>query len=477
MNRRTIGVAVAFLVMLAAPSQASAKGLTLGFMEQGVLEIADPSQRAAGLQNARAAGARIMRFGLYWSDVAPTKPPTMAAARDPSWPGYRWDRIDQFVRSIAKEGLVPLPFVFKAPPWAEGRGRPVASKSVPAGTWRPSAKHFEAFATALATRYSGTHPDPLTAGARLPAITDWQVWNEPNLSVDLNPQWRKTSRGLVPESPRIYRSLLNAFYRGTKRVDMRNRIVTAGTAPYGDLKDGDPRIPPLRWWRSLLCLEPGQTSQKCPRVWFDAAAHHPYPIGPPRRKARNADDAVVPDVWKVRRVIARGVSGGTIRPRASKPIWATEISWDSFPDPDGLSLAQHATYLQGALNVLYEQGVAVVLWFNLRDNAPRPSYAATLQSGVFLRGPTPAQDVPKPSFTAFRFPFTAYRTRGVARLWGMAPAGGTVTIQARSGDRWVTATRLRAKSNRIFSGRLRVGQGVSLRAVWNSDTSLVWRTF
>lgn len=477
MNRHIAAIVVAAVASFLAPGQAAASAMTLGFMEQGVLELSDPSQRAAGLQNAKAAGAKMMRFGLYWSDVAPNKPPTLSAARDPGWPGYRWDRIDQFVRSIAREGLTPLPFVFKAPSWAEARGRPVASKDVPAGTWRPSPGQLEAFAVALATRYSGTYGDPLTPGAPLPAVRDWQVWNEPNLSVDLNPQWRRTSTGLVPESPNIYRAMLNAFYRGAKSVSKRNRVITAGTAPYGDLKDGGPRIPPLRWWRSLLCLEPGSISGACARVWFDAAAHHPYPIGPPRRKARNPDDAVVPDVWKIRRVISRGVSRGTIRPRTSKPMWATEISWDSFPDPDGLSLAQHATYLQGALYVLNQQRVSVVLWFNLRDNAPRPSYAATLQSGVFLRGPTPADDVRKPSFTAYRFPFTAYRTRGVAQLWGMSPAGGDVTIQARQGDRWVVATKLRAGSDRIFSGRLRVGQGVSLRAVWKNDMSLVWRTF
>ncbi|UUY02905.1 hypothetical protein LRS13_19795 [Svornostia abyssi] len=454
--------------------------MQLGFTDERTLQLGSTTDAGAGLANARTAGASVWRFQLSWREVAPTQPPNLATARDPGWEGYRWTRTDEHVRRLASAGLQPLPFVFGAPAWAEGSGRPEASRTVPVGVWKPNAAAYGAFATAVARRYSGTYPDPTRPGTTLPAIKTWQAWNEPNLSVDISPQWVRKNGRWTPESPRIYRALLNAFYAGVKSVNPKATVVTAGTGPYGDLNEGDPRMMPVRFWRELLCVSTtGKVpkAKKCPKVSFDAIAHHPYPIGPPRRTARNADDAVVPDVKKITRLLPAATRRGTIRPAGAKPLWITEISWDSRPDPDGVSLEQQATYLQGALYVLYQQGADVVTWFNLRDQAPTPSYAATYQSGVFLRGSTPAEDVAKPSYTAFRFPFTAYRTRGVARLWGMAPAGGGVTIQARQGDRWVTAARLRAAGNRIFTGRLRVGQGVSLRAVWNNDTSLVWRTF
>lgn len=453
--------------------------MALGFYDLSVARGMSPSENAAALRAARAAGASTWRYGINWAAVSPTKPDPRLAS-NPDWPGYNWAQVDRLAREVTAAGMKPVPFVYRAPGWAEGPNRPPVSTSIPRGVWRPSASAFEGFARALATRYSGKHPDPLDPTTTLPSIATWQAWNEPNLSVDLSPQWTRRNGKWRAESPRIYRGLLNAFYRGVKAVDRRATVITAGTGPYGDLNEGDARMPPVRFWRELLCVttkERDPTARACRKVYFDAIAHHPYPIGPPRRKARNPDDAVVPDVRKITRLLRPALRKGTIRPRGTKPLWITEISWDSRPDPDGLSLAQQATYLQGALYVLYRQGAKTVIWFNLRDDAPTPSYAATYQSGIFLRGSTVAEDVPKPSHTAFRFPFTAYRTRGVARLWGMAPASGPVTIQARQNGRWVTATRLRARGNRVFSGRLRVGPGTSLRAVWNDDTSLVWRTF
>lgn len=456
----------------------TAQAMTLGFTDQGILGLPSAADRQAGLQNAGRAGGRVWRFYVRWAAVSPQKPPSMSAAADPSWPGYSFTNLDATLRAVAAAGQQPLPFISGAPAWAEGSDRPDPDQA-PAGTWRPSPAYFKAFATALATRYSGAFPDPLTPGATLPAITTWQAWNEPNLSVDLTPQWTRTTGGWKAASPGIYRKLLNAFYAGVKSVSPNNLVVTAGTGPYGDLNEGDPRMPPVRFWRELLCVGKGSRprARRCAKVSFDAIAHHPYPIGPPRRTALNADDAVVPDVRKITRLVGPALRAGTVRPRKSKPLWITEISWDSSPDPDGLALADQATYLEGALYVLYQQGADVVTWFNLRDDAPTPSYAATYQSGIFLRGASPSEDTPKPAYTAFRFPFTAYRNSGIARLWGMAPSpGASVTVQAQRGDQWVTAATLRAKHDRTFTGRLRVGPNTNLRATTGTDTSLVWRT-
>ncbi len=478
---RQLKLTTACVIALAGftvPVSSASASLRLGFQDYKLEALPTP-EFAAGLQNGSRAGASIWRFVVYWRATSPQKPPSLEQAADPSWQGYNWSATDRIAKAVAAAGLQPLATVTTAPDWAQADGAPPPSRTFRPGAWKPSSSWFGAFAEALARRYSGSYPDPTAPGATLPRIGTWQVWNEPNLSIEISPQWKQTARGPMPASPGIYRQLLNAFYRGVKSVTADSEIVTAGTAPYGDLNAGDPRMMPVRFWRELLCVSNAKVpkAKNCPKISFDAIAHHPYPIGPPRRTARNADDAVVPDVKKITRLLPAATRRGTIRPAGAKPLWITEISWDSRPDPDGVSLEQQATYLQGALYVLYQQGADVVTWFNLRDQAPTPSYAATYQSGVFLRGSTPAEDVAKPSYTAFRFPFTAYRTRGVARLWGMAPAGGDVTIQARQGDRWVTAARLRAAGNRIFTGRLRVGQGVSLRAVWNNDTSLVWRTF
>ena len=125
-----------------------------------------------------------------------------------------------------------------------------------------------------------------------------------------------------------------------------------------------------------------------------------------------------------------------------KPVWATEMSWDSNPpDPAGIPAAQQAQWAAGAIYVLWRQGVRALFWWNLRDDAPDKSgsYATTLQSGVYYRGATVEQDKPKPAVTAFRFPFVAYARKSSVFVWGRVPVGRSarVSIQwAPKGGRW-----------------------------------------
>lgn len=475
---------VLWSVALGATSAGAAlPALRVGFFDDDSFITSDPAVNSVNLEHARSAGSSTVRFFLNWSRAMPTRPPSLAEARDPAWPGYNWALVDQAVRGIAAAGMRPVAVPHIAPAWAEGTGRPAISDSAPRGTWKPSAQWYGAFATALARRYSGGFPDPANAAVSLPAVRDWEVWNEPNLSTYLAPQWRKTAHGYAPQSPATFRSLLDSFYKAVKAVSPKNYVIVGGTAPFGDQHDGDLRMMPARFWRSLVCVS-GRVhpkAQHCGKtVFFDAIAHHPYPIGPPRRHARNADDVVVPDLAKITKPVAAAQRAGTVRPNRPKQLWVTEISWDSRPDPDGLTLADQATYLEGALYVMWRQGVDVVTWYLLRDQAPVPSFATTYQSGVFARGPQPSADQAKPSFTAFAFPFTAYRSSGVATLWGMAPAGlgaTTVTIEAYTGTAWRPVATLRAGANRVFDGRLRVGRGTQLRARAGGRSSLVWKTF
>lgn len=470
------------LVLLGCPATSAhaAPGLALGFNDERLSQQGTPAELAEAFPRARAAGAEIWRVEIQWRRIAPSPPPSPQLAADPSWAGYDWTRLDTVVRQATAAGLAVLPYTRLAPDWAESAGRPAVSRLVPAGTWRPNPSALGAFATALSRRYSGTFPDPVVPGATLPRITWFQAWNEPNLYTDLTPQWTRTSDGWKPASPSWYRRMANAFYSGVKRGAPAAKVLSAGTGPFGDLNEGDPRMPPVRFWRELLCVRDGKVprTSKCgASVRFDGIAHHPYPIGPPRRTARNKDDAVVPDVRKITRLLPAALRGGTLRPKTRKPLWITEYAWESSPDPAGLSLAEQGQYLAGSLYVLWRQGASNIIWWQMRDDPGTSStWASTYQSGVFLRGASPAEDEPKPSYTAFRFPFTAYRTNGVARLWGKTPSGLSVTIQAQQGGSWVTAARLKAGSNRIFTGRLRVGPNTPLRAVAGPDTSLVWRT-
>jgi hypothetical protein len=257
----------------------------------------------------------------------------------------------------------------------------------------------------------------------------------------------------VPASPAHYRRMLNAFYAGVRRAQPRATVVTAGTAPFGDPGAGA-RMPPARFVRELLRRP----------VRFDVLAHHPYSVGGPFRHALNVDDVSLPDLGKLERPLRAAERAGRALPRGPKRLWVTEVSWDSRPpDPDGVPALVHARWVAEAFYVLWRQGVDVVLWFQVRDQAPRPSYAATSQSGVLRR-----DGRPKPARRAFAFPFVVRR----GRAWTLAPAGGTLAIERRVGGRWREMTTARVRKRQVVSRRVPVPRGARLRARVGGAVSL-----
>ena len=485
MTTRSLVIATAALLPLgaAAPVGAAAKGhhaLVTGFDDETAYRNDDPAQRQAAFTHTRAARASRVRFFVNWASVAPHRPPSAGAARSPSWSGYQWQRTDRVVREVHDAGLTAFPTFAGAPAWAEGANRPRVSTLFPAGSWRPSARAFGEFATAMARRYSGSYPDPLRPGHELPRIRYWQGWNEPNLNGAITPQYSRSGHHYVATAPFIYKALLNAFYSGVKSVHSSNFVVSGGLAPYGDYNRDPIRTPPARFARYMLCVR-GRTHPKPARhcrggpAKFDALAAHPYPFDYPLRPAINPDDIVMPDFWKLSRPLRVAERAGYVRPRKHKQLWATEFSYDSSPpDPGGLPTQTQARWLEGSLYELWHQGVSDATWWQLRDSAKGIGYRYTLQSGIFYRGATVGQDKPKPSYTAFRFPFTAYSSHGVAQLWGLAPAGGRVSIQRLGCHGWSTIRRLTAGHNRVFFGRARLAGGTAVRARYGKQASLGW---
>jgi hypothetical protein len=479
MRRAAYVLLIAAVAFAGAAQTAHARhGLLTGFTDIDAFQTLSPAQTQTAFAHARGAGGSVVRLAYSWRGVAAAEPPTAAAAGDPSWSGYNWAPVDRAVREATAAGLTVLLSWTGAPDWAEGSGRP-SLRRAPPGSWRPSAADYGRFARAAALRYSGRYPDPL--GGVLPRVRYYQAWNEPNLSDFLTPQWRKQRSGYVAMSPVLYRRLLNAFYAAVKSVDRSNYVVSAGTAPFAEPRKGARRMPAAYFTREFLCVRGRQRPRpfRCPSspARFDALAHHPYPIGPPRRPAINPDDVVVPDIWKLTRPLQAAIRAGNVSPRRRKPVWATEISWDTRPpDPDGIPLGTQARYLEGAFYTLWRQGVDVVTWFLMRDEARGRGYPFTLQAGIYFRGATVDADQPKPSFRAFRFPFTAYRKRGMAQLWGLAPRAGRVAIEIRSRGRWRRLISLQARrADRLFLRTRRIRKGSVLRARQGGDTSLSWR--
>jgi hypothetical protein len=418
--------------------------------------------RAARIGSAPASKSKNwVRLTCTWSIAAPTKPkhPT-----DPNDPAYHWAGCDAEISTAVRAGLHVLVMTAHAPRWAEGRNRPAA---VYAGAWRPSARAFGQFAQALAKRYSGKYSNLFYPGTKLPKVTYFQAWNEPNLWTSLAPQWRRAGHSrLIPESPTIYRNLLNAFYENVKKVDPAAHILAAGTSPYGDhpaqLRG---KMAPLEFDREVLCLHgSGLSRERCHHpAHLDALDDHPYSLLPTTH-AVYPDDLSVPDLGKLRRLLRAARRDHTVLPAQPKQVWETELNWPSDPpSPTAISTAVQARYLDRAWYVEWSEGVSHALWFLITDGALG-------DTGVFF-----ADGTPKPSATAFHFPFVAIPdTHGRLIIWGRTPVPGTVTIEAGGGRGWRSVLHLKTTHGGIFYVDRPMRHRPIFRATQGSSTSLGW---
>ena len=463
-----VGVAAIAAPMALIPSEAQARAFELGLTDS-VFSSADPAERDLWLDRALEVRAQNVLPSAPWGGIAPADPSGSFDPTDPADPEYDFSQTDDAVRGARARGLDPLLLITGAPLWAEGENRPADTSKAPLGTWKPKPGELKKFAKAIARRYSGSFDDPGDGAGVLPRVRDFQLWAEPNLSTYLNPQFK----GKKPVAADHYRSMLRAFYAGIHSVSKRNRVVTGGTAPYGNIPASNAsRTAPALFWREVLCLKGGKLKkQPCKKpARFDVLAHHPINVGSPERRALNTDDVSTPDIGKLREILRKAQRSGRALPKTpKKPIWATEIWWDSRPpDPNGVPEQKHARWLAQSLYVLWMQRVERVVWFLIRDQAEGSSFAATGQSGLYTHG-----GEPKLARRAFAFPFIADHKGGKAKLWGVAPRQGKAQIERKRGGEWKRIKTVRAKGgSRVFEGRVKVRRGASLRAVQGDQRSV-----
>jgi hypothetical protein len=469
------GLSAALLLAVVSSAHAGAprKGLSLG-LQDGVYESTDPVERELWLDRTVGLGADTVSLTAAWSAIAPNEPADHA---DPADPAYRWSRLDSAVRDAAGRGLRVMITISYAPRWAEGKNR---DPRAPQGTWRPEPGKLAQFARAISTRYSGSFPDPELPGGSLPGVRLWQVWSEPNLEGLLNPQWTRRKGRWRIFSTSHYRKMLNAAYKAINDVSGSNLVIAAGTAPFGDYEVPGAAIPPLRFWREVLCLRGSRPKEaRCGPARFDVLAHNPLSWATrfgdrdatsPWRNASQIGggpgDLVVRDMKKLQGKLRQARAQGTIRPRRGTPLWVTELLWETNPpDPMWVSPSRQADFLADSLYLLWRQGISEVHWVRIEDAPLGSDPLETLQSGLYFEN-----GEPKPSRLAFRFPFTAVRRHGL-RVWGRAPVSGPVEIQDnRTGD-WRTIKTLQTGRSNVFTGKVG-GRHGELRAVAGGETSL-----
>jgi hypothetical protein len=429
-------------------------GLARGVSDGTLLLSANPDVRALTAARIRAAGATVARIPVDWRDCVSAAPPPGFDGRDPSDPAYRFGSVDAAVISATTAGLRPLLVISHAPPFAEAPGRwPYAYP----GSWAPSPTALGEFAAAVARRYDGSFADPSAPGGVLPRVSLLQAWNEPNLARYLEPQWVAHEGRWSAFSPLLYRQMLNAFYAGVKSVRSADVVIAAGVAPDGD-PPGEGRMAPVTFLSDVLCLAGGRggltrSSGCADPPHFDVLAFHPLSVGDPDTPAVSALDAA-----KITRRRGAAERLHTALPAAAKPVWVTELNWESAPQaPRGVPPNLQAQWISRALHRLWVAGVSLVAWQFLVD--PYPDVQARTSNGGTIAYQRPAGlysagvggDLqgaqPKPFLRGFTLPFDPLRVdAGRVRVWALLSAPGQPALLQRlaRGGVWRAVARLRA---------------------------------
>jgi hypothetical protein len=327
--------------------------------------------------------AEVVRVNLRWGGgafaVARRRP---RRADDPADRAYNWSLYDRALQYANEHGIQVLFSIVGTPAWANG-GKPA---NVPPR--KPA--DLEAFATAAATRYSGTFSGD--DGRTLPPVRLWLAWNEPNNPLFLSPQYRRVSGKWQIASAAAYAKICTAVYDGVHGTFLAGEKVGCGvTAPRGNNNPNStrPSVSPLPFLRAL--------KKAAPDLKFDAYAHHPYygqrseepDKEPPQGIHGNPTTA-----------ITLGNLGSLITTLTQlygpQRVWITEYGYQTNP-PDktfGVSLAQQARYLTQSFAIARRNPrIDMMLWFLLRDEPRLDGW----QSGFVT-----ASGKIKPSFAAFQ---------------------------------------------------------------------------
>jgi hypothetical protein len=359
MTKGLVGLAAVFALGLSMP--ATGLGALAGVQDDrlAVTPLKDVNKR---LSMIAKSGAKVTRVDLFWSTVAPTKPRNPGNPKDRA---YKWAHSDAIFTGLAKRKIIPIVTVFNTPAWAAG------GKTGPVGGYNPhmpNAVQFGQFMGAVAKRYSGKFK---VGRKTLPQVRFFEVWNEPNLQLYLQPQWK----GKKAASITNYAKLVRAAYPRIKKANP-DAVVIAGVAgPKG--KSNETGVGSIPWLDGFL-------RQGAP---FDAYSQHIYPAAAPRSRTKAKPS------WNTIPIILRKLDKKYKKKQI--PLYITEAGYTTAATPYRnvkVTVKQQSTFLGHIFGLpqVKQARVPVVVWFNLQDN---PNWPAGL---INLAGR------PKPALASFR---------------------------------------------------------------------------
>jgi hypothetical protein len=420
-------LACTLLAGSAGAAQALASRGQITYFEASSL-LLKANTRHHAIEQLQYLGVKALRVELKWGEAAPD--PTSATkpsfeATNPA--SYDWDDYATLLAEVKQLGWpVLLTITGPAPRWA------TANHQAPYIT-RPDPKDFEEFTTAVAREFGSE-------------VSIYSIWNEPNESVFLMPQWNANG---TPASGRIYRGLYQAAYAGLQAAGLAHPKVLFGeTAPIGYDKVNLRRegsntalhhpVAPLAFMREALCLNAHyRKSGSCSELQMSGYAHHAYtlPAGPYYVPGER-DNVTIGSLSRLSNALnlaadAHAIPGGV-------PIYLTEFGVQSFPNKFlGVSAAKQAEYDAISEHIAYEDPrVAAFSQYLLKDDPV--GGPANFQTGLeYVSGAR------KPLYFGWPIPLTVTKQGHRVALWGLVrPATGatkvTILVKAKGSRRYRT---------------------------------------
>lgn len=453
------GAVIVFLALTGSSSRTSRGAVESIFQDDDYLLYAPTPAVTRTLDTLRSLGVDRLRLTVLWAAISPdplarTRPPHFAAMDPAAYPAAAWARYDRIVTLARARGIdVVFNVTAPGPVWAMASPAPNLKA---ANHYRPAPKEFGAFVAAVGRRYSGDYPAPRLPGtpaAHLPRVSWWTVWNEANQPGWLYPQWREAAGQRVMDSPRLYRSYVDAAFGALRRTGhspATDTILIGELAPEGSKATAaGAAIAPIPFLRALYCVDSAFAPLRgsvaallhCPTGGAAAAfvrahpglfeatgfAHHPYSFFlAPNVPMSDPNFAPLADLSRLEGVLDRTLATYGVPRRL--PLYLTEYGYETNP-PDpfrGVTPERQSLYLNEAQYLAWQDPrVRSLAQFLLYDAGPNPAFPPHSQGywSTFQTGLLTAQGAPKPAFNAYRLPIfiprPAVATGTPVFVWGM----------------------------------------------------------
>ncbi|MCW2553669.1 MAG: polysaccharide biosynthesis protein PslG [Mycobacterium sp.] len=256
------------------------------------------------LDAAARTDARWIRVHIDWHAIEKVKGK------------FDWGYVDHWIDGARARSMRVLGLITNTPDWAKAPGTALYAPPI-------DPADYAAFAANVVRRYSDR-------------VSDWEVWNEPNLPRFL---------GYAERQAAVYVGLLKAAYPAIKVVQPNSTVMSAGLSPALGVDA------PANFLNDMYT--------NGAKGYFDAVAMHPYVF--PGGIAADTDHG-----WSD---LARAHDVMTVHGDGDKKIWMTEFGAPtSAPTAEGVSQEEQAKQI---LDVL--AGVAATGWsgpafiYSIRD--------------------------------------------------------------------------------------------------------------